>query len=263
MELGGRFYRGWWQSIPSQHRPHIRIDGKKTIEVDYSGMCLRILYALAKQEMSLEDDPYDIGLDNWEGRGDKRRSNIKKIINALINDEDGVYVIPKKALKLLNVTEEQFNSLLTKKHPLIAEQLNSGVGLKAQYIDSQIAEAVMLELMEEDIVVLPVHDSFIVPAGYQSALEASMNYHFNQITGSSSIVEAELVKTDEHFGMPSDELLELQNQEGESVGIANGTETWEAVIGNQQRIMSKYLGSWEHWLASGGPRAISSLTETT
>ena len=121
----------------------------------------------------------------------------------------------------------------------------------------------MLELMKEDIVVLPVHDSFIVPAGYQSALEASMNYHFNQITGSSSIVEAELVKTDEHFGMSSDELLELDNQEGESVGIANGTETWEAVIGNQQRIMSKYLGSWEHWLASGGPRAISSLTETT
>jgi hypothetical protein len=32
--------------------------------------------------------------------------------------------------------------------------------------------------------------------------------------------------------MSSDELLELQNQEGESVGIANGTETWEAVIGN-------------------------------
>ena len=212
---------------------------------------------------SLEDDPYDIGVENWEGRGDKRRSHIKKIINALINDEDDVFVIPKKALKLLELTEEQFNSLLTKKHPLIAEQLNSGVGLKAQYIDSQIAEAVMLELMKEDIVALPVHDSFIVPAGYQSALEASMNYHFNQITGSSSIVEAELVKTDEHFGMSSDEVLELQNQEGESVGIANGTETWEAVIGNQQRLMSKYLASWQHWLASGGPRAISSLTETT
>jgi len=263
MELGGRFYRGWWQSIPSKHRPHIRIDGKKTIEVDYSGMCLRILYAIAEQEMSLQDDPYDIGLESWDGRGDKRRSHIKKIINALINDEDDVFVIPKKALKLLNVTEEQFNSLLTRKHPLIAEQLNSGVGLKAQYIDSQIAEAVMLELMKEDIVVLPVHDSFIVPAGYQSALEASMNYHFNQITGSSSIVEAELVKTDEHFGMSSDEVLELQNQEGESVGIANGTETWEAVIGNQQRIMSKYLASWELWLASGSPKAISSLTETT
>ncbi len=200
---------------------------------------------------------------NWVGRNDNRRSHIKKIINALINDEDGVYVIPKKALKLLNVTEEQFKSLLTEKHPLIAKQLNSGVGLKAQYIDSQIAEAVMLELMKEDVIVLPVHDSFIVPAGYQSALEASMNYHFNQLTGSRSIVEAELVKTDEHFGMSSDEVLQLQNQGGESVDVTNGTETWEAAIGYQQRIMSKYLASWEQWLASGGSRATSSLTKTT
>lgn len=68
------------------------------------------------------------------------------------------------------------------------------MGLKAQYIDSQIAEAVVLELLKEDIVVLPVHDSFIVPAGYQSALEASINYHFNQPTGSSSIVEAEQLR---------------------------------------------------------------------
>ena len=263
MELGGRFYRGWWQSLPSTHRPHIRIDGKKTIEVDYSGMCLRILYALAGQEMNLETDPYDIGLDNWIGRNDNRRSHIKKIINALINDEDGVYVIPKKALKLLRVTEKRFKSLLTEKHPLIAEQLRSGEGLKAQYIDSQIAEAVMLELMKEGVIVLPVHDSFIVSTGYQSALEASMNYHFNQLNGSRSIVEAELVKTDEHFGMSSDDVLQLQNQEEESVGVTNGTETWKAVIGYQQRIMSKYLASWEQWLASGGSSAISSLTETT
>ena len=175
MELGGGFYRGWWQSIPSKHRPHIRIDGRKTIEVDYSGMCLRILCPLAGQEMNLENDPYDIGLEHWGGRGDKRRSHIKKIINALINDEDGVYVIPKKALKLLNVSEEQFKSLLTNKHPLIAEQLSNVVGQKAQYIDSQITEAVVLDLLKEDIVVLPVHDSFIVPSAYQSALEASIN----------------------------------------------------------------------------------------
>ena len=90
MELGGRFYRGWWQGLPSIHRPHIRIDGKKTVEVDYSGMSLRIIYALAGQEMDPVTDPYDIGLKDWLGRGDNRRNSIKKIINALINDEDGV-----------------------------------------------------------------------------------------------------------------------------------------------------------------------------
>ena len=85
----------------------------------------------------------------------------------------------------------------------------------------------------------------------------AMNYHFNQLTGSRSIVEAELVKTNEHFGMSSDEVLELQDQGGESVGVTNGTETWDSVIGNQQRIMSKYLTSWEQWLASDHPSDLS------
>ena len=53
--------------------------------------------------------------------------------------------------------------LLAEKHPLIERELSSGIGLKTQYIDSQIAEAVMLELLEQDVVVLPVHDLFHSP----------------------------------------------------------------------------------------------------
>jgi hypothetical protein len=263
MELGGRFYRGWWQGLPSIHRPHIRIDGKKTVEVDYSGMSLRIIYALAEQDMDTEADPYDIGLDNWQGPKDHRRKKIKQIVNALINDEDGVYVIPKKDLKLLKVTEDDFRLLLAQKHPLIENELSSGIGLKTQYIDSQIAEAVMLELLEQDVVVLPVHDSFIVPAGYQSALEASMKHHFNLLTGSTAIVEAEVVKTDDHYGVTAEEVLQLQAAEDESVGVVAGVETWKLVVGGHQRITTKYLTSWEQWLASDGPTTVSSLRETT
>jgi hypothetical protein len=245
MELGGRFYRGWWQALPGKHRPHIRIDGKKTVEVDYSGMALRIIYALAGHDMDPEADPYDIGLENWLGPKDDRRKKIKKIINALINDEDGVYVIPKKDLKLLKVTEDEFLLLLFNKHPLIEEELQSGIGLKTQYIDSQIAEAVMLELLKEDVVVLPVHDSFIVPAGYQLALEASMKDHFNRLTNSTTSLDAEVVKLDGHFGMTKDEVLSLS--EDESVGVISGEDSWESLIDNQKRITTRYLQSWEQW----------------
>ena len=262
MELGGRFYRGWWQALPGEHRPHIRIDGKKTVEVDYSGMSLRIIYALAGHAMDPEVDPYDIGLEDWSGRSDNRRSSIKKIINALINDEDGVYVIPKKALKLLKVTEDEFKLLLAKKHPLIAKELNSGIGLKTQYIDSQIAEAVMLDLLKEDVVVLPVHDSFIVPAGYPSALEASMKHHFNLLTGSTAIVDAEVVKTNDHFGLTNEEVLQLQTTEDESVGVVAGVDTWQVVVDSQQKITTNYLTSWEQWLASDGPALVTSLRGT-
>jgi hypothetical protein len=49
----------------------------------------------------------------------------------------------------------------------------------------------MLDFLKEDIVVLPFHDSFIVPAGFQMAVEASMKHHFNLLTGSDISVETE------------------------------------------------------------------------
>ena len=250
MELGGRFYRGWWQSLPSKHRPHIRIDGKKTIEVDYSGMSLRIIYALAGQGFDANADPYDIGLSQWKGSGDRRRKAVKKIINALINDEDHVFSIPKRDLKELKVTDEEFRLLLAKKHPLIEKELSSGIGLKTQYIDSQIAEAVMLDFWKEDVVVLPVHDSFVVPAGFQMALEASMKHHFNLLTGSDISLEAEVVKLDGHFGLSKGEILELEATEDESLGIVSGIGSWDDVADNQRRITNKYLSSWDRWKIS-------------
>jgi len=48
-QQGGRFYGAWWISCPSKLRPHILIDGKRTVEVDYSGLHAAMLYAEAGQ----------------------------------------------------------------------------------------------------------------------------------------------------------------------------------------------------------------------
>jgi len=90
-----------------------------------------------------------------------------------------------------------------------------------------------------------------------------MKHHFNLLTGSTAIVEAEVVKTDDHYGMTAEEVLQLEATEGESVGVVAGGDTWELVVDSQQRVSTKYLTSWEQWLASGGPTAVSSLRETT
>lgn len=37
-DQGGRFFGGWWQEIPKKLRKRILINGKPTIEVDYSGL---------------------------------------------------------------------------------------------------------------------------------------------------------------------------------------------------------------------------------
>jgi hypothetical protein len=77
MGKGGRFYGGWWHSLPSDFRPHITIDGMKTCEVDFSSMSLRIIYAERGIQVPVGDDLYDIGLPDWQGSSDPRRKAIK------------------------------------------------------------------------------------------------------------------------------------------------------------------------------------------
>ena len=76
-EDGGRFYGGWWQSIPSRLRPFITINGKPTVELDYSTMHPRMLYAHIGMECPA--DPYNVGFNS------DRRDLVKKAFNALIN----------------------------------------------------------------------------------------------------------------------------------------------------------------------------------
>ena len=54
---GGRFYGAWWISCPSGLRPYILINGKRTVEVDYSGLHAAMLYA--EHGQTIPDDPYE------------------------------------------------------------------------------------------------------------------------------------------------------------------------------------------------------------
>ncbi len=69
---GGRFYGGWWQSIPKEWRAKTRIDGLPTIEMDYSGLHIVLLYHLVGIDYWVEigSDPYHLEVDpeNWTAR---------------------------------------------------------------------------------------------------------------------------------------------------------------------------------------------------
>lgn len=56
-EQGGRFYGAWWMACPSKFRQHILIDGKPTVEVDYSGLHAAMLYAQAGTRAGIDVRP--------------------------------------------------------------------------------------------------------------------------------------------------------------------------------------------------------------
>jgi len=245
LSKGGRFYRGWWQSIPEIHRPHIRIDGKKVIEIDYSGISLRIISAQCGVNLPAEVDPYDIGLPNWQGSNDKRRKPLKKIINALINDEDGDYKLANTK-DFYGVTPRELRKLFQQTHPVVYERLADGIGLESQFVDSQIAESVMLKMFKDGIVCLPIHDSFLVPSGYHQILSSVMKDTFKEITGADISVDLDIVRTDQHFGMTKEEILEQQQSDPE-VGISGGQESWETLVQHQQKLTTQFIQSWRVW----------------
>ena len=207
MEKGGRFYRGWWQGIPERHRPHIRIDGNKVTEVDFSGVAPRIIYGQAGVSIPIDFDPYDVGLDSWEGKKDHRRPLVKQFLNAMINDEDNVYRLGSAEAKILGLNHKQLLKQIELTHAPIYDSLQSGAGLNAQFIESIIAEKVMLDLLEQDVVVLPIHDSFIIRLGFANDLRESMQRNFKEVTGLDVGLDTDIVKVDNSFGMTADEVL--------------------------------------------------------
>ena len=177
LSRGGRFYGGWWQNIPSKVRGRIMIGDDQTIEVDYSGLALSILYAMEGcQPLS---DPYDIGL-NYCGSDDPRRKMVKRYVNAILNDASGRFKLESHELKALGLTHSELRRVVYAKHDLVKKHFHTGVGLELQFRDSQLAEDVMLIFLSKEDVCLPVHDSFIVRMAAAEELIATMEQVFQR-----------------------------------------------------------------------------------
>lgn len=243
-EKGGRFYRGWWQSIPEIYRPHIRIDGLKVQEVDYSGISIRICAALTGITIPADVDPYDLGLAGWSGPTDPRRKLLKKVINSLINDEDGIYHVTDKKQRQLGVSMEELHHLFEKTHPSIYAQLGSGIGLKSQFMESNIAEAVMLKMIDEGAVCLPIHDSFITNLENVARLEALMLDAFETETGAKVSLDRDIIKVKANFGMTTETVLELA--EDPAAGVVSADSAIEAAFSNRS-VTDKFVDYWEAW----------------
>ena len=243
MGKGGRFYRGWWQGIPSIHRPHIRINGKKTIEVDYSGMHLRMLYALCNIEFPYDKDPYDIGLEDWKGKEDPRRKTIKKAFNAILNDEEGTYKLKAEDETVLGLSNDEFHQKLKDTHPKIYEEIQSDIGLRLQKLDSDIAEDVLLQLTSLSIPCLPVHDSFIVTASNELLLIDLLKNTFIKHLGVDIKVDVDVVKSRESFGLPNSSIKDIPPSEL----IYSGECLWEEVVRRDISLMDDYLRSYKEY----------------
>jgi len=212
-EQGGRFYGGWWQTIPKGHRPFITIDNWFTEELDYSGMHINLLYnRLGIDTQDYFEDPYLIpDLD------ETYRNTTKIILLIMINartDQGALRAINEKAkngegiLLPPNLTDfRQYINLIKQYHVLIKDYFGSGAGIRLQNLDSRIATSVMLRMSREhQATCLPIHDSFIVADPYVGAVKEIMTEEYEAQTGFKCRIE---MKSSKLGPVDSEERLQM------------------------------------------------------
>ena len=194
LDQGGRFYGGWWQTIPKEKRLYLSINNNFVEELDYSGMHVDLLYARQQATCPLED-PYVFGLLTAEYRDQTKiifnrllnAKNRSRFIQALEKDHDeGTLKLPRGILDFDNYIQ-----LIEQAHHLIAGSFLTGASVKLQFIDSEIAESIMLRMLDEhSAVCLPIHDSFVVEAGKVQCLKQIMEETFLEFVGSQPQIKA-------------------------------------------------------------------------
>lgn len=176
---GGRFYAKsptgcTYMSVKKELRKTIKFNNEETVELDYK--CLHPHMIFAMENKQLDFDPYIFT--------DYDRKFVKVLINIAINHNN--YNTITKALRyymakhkdavgqMFKWSYERF--MLDSKVNLekltihFKNYIGSDYGVRLQYLDSCIAQDVMMYFQSKGIVVLPVHDSFIIAKQYKDEL---------------------------------------------------------------------------------------------
>jgi hypothetical protein len=208
---GGRFYGGWWQNVPSAYRKFITINGHATSEYDYSHLHPAMLYAEAG--LPLRHDAYEIeGIEPTK----HNRKLIKTSFLKLINAQKGQRIDrPRNEALPEGWTWEDIQKAIIEKHEPIKHNFRSGVGLKLQKRGAEIAKTVMMRMMKRDIVVLPVHDSFITYHELRSDLEKEMRRAYKEQVGKGigikadeSLVDSYVSELDDSVALSPEEIVD-------------------------------------------------------
>ncbi|MCP4914636.1 MAG: hypothetical protein GY909_16085 [Oligoflexia bacterium] len=177
---GGRIYANY-QNIKKEDRRKLLINGEKTVELDYSGLHINMLYLKVTGDIYQDGDVYHVkGFEKYRKifkialqicfNAKNESSAIKAVRSHLIDLGLTDKICPKKLIRAFE-----------KKHELVRHLFYTQIGLDLQYIDSQMALYILKEAKKRKVVALTIHDSFIASHNLEDWLikkmnEASMKY---------------------------------------------------------------------------------------
>jgi hypothetical protein len=183
---GQRHYQGYSGS----QRKEFTINDQSVIELDFSGLQPRLLYAL--DGIQFDKDPYSMILDD-----EKARPFLKHILLSLINATSDIKAEsaannwfrenPESGDELREIGITCARPLIDsfkKEHAPIAHYFcnSEKIGMKLMTLDAKIALDIIKHFAFQNKAILAVHDSFIVQACYEEELRESMLKSYSKHT---------------------------------------------------------------------------------
>jgi hypothetical protein len=189
VEIGntGRLYRSEIINIRSEYRQTILINGIETVEIDYSALHLRMLIDkyLCADKIPSGVDAYMLPLTEDEQTVEANRDAVKTAFNILLNNSKRHLACSaiqqylnlknrdctiRSGSVLLSKIEEAYSFL-----PLqVILWQSKPLAYSLQKLDSDIALEIISAGVEDNIAVLPIHDSFVVQARHKNWLQDAM-----------------------------------------------------------------------------------------
>lgn len=188
LDQGGRLYGGFWQAMSAEDRLRdLRLNGEPVASLDFGQCGIRIAYGQVGALLP-PGDLYEVpGLEGC-------REGVKAVLNAQLSKSKGMTRKPmgtaKHFAKHLSIRE--IEERILRHHHAIRALFYSGFGLTMQFIESRVLIHSLLQLIDRQMVALPVHDCLVVP---QSAAEVSrrvMLDSFQLITGVEGVVSRDV-----------------------------------------------------------------------
>ena len=235
--LGGRFHGGWWQRVGEDWRKQIYINDVPTIEQDYSGLHINLLYGLQGEQP--QQDPYT--LDKVLDFTAKQQRKVVKgiVINAINADsEESAYKAfrqqQEKGSLEKSLRDKQLKVLLDafkEKHPAIVGSICTDKGVELMKVDGRITAKVINHFTNKEIPILSIHDSYITQHHHSGELRRVMNkVVMEELNGYKINIDQE--------GVGSDQIQAFQNMDraNDLDYNHNRTPSYERAEGYKERL---------------------------
>ena len=188
---GGKYYGPCWQNLSKELRKEIKINGQETVELDFNAMHLHLLYCKVNKKLT---DYIPEGTDAYQ-LPNRNRKIVKTSFTCCINnncnrDNVNQVVGPKIAQKFPEIFERNISyrdilDELGSHHPEVSQFFYAQIGNEVSNMESKVSDYIIGKLTRKNILVLNIHDSFIVSIPYKDILLNTMIDAFKYLKYSS------------------------------------------------------------------------------